>query len=105
MSLTPKWSPSQICRCQSAFTTAFAAVVADSVRSLAQRSAVAAKDISQIIQDSIQKITKVSSINAQIAGASEDLSNASLVMQQQSQQMESLVLNFEKKALGDEHAA
>ena len=101
MSLTPKWSPSQICRCQSAFTTAFAAVVADAARSLAQRSAFAAKDISQIIQ----KITKVSSINAQIAGASEDLSNASLVMQQQSQQMESLVLNFEKKALGDEHAA
>lgn len=126
------------------------AVVADAVRSLAQRSAVAAKDISQMIQGSIEKIslgndvtgrngeslekivqeiTKVSQINTEIAGASqqqssalsqitqamnsldqstqknsiasEDLNQASLIMQQQSQQMESLVLSFEKKALGD----
>jgi methyl-accepting chemotaxis protein len=71
------------------------AVVADAVRTLAQRSAVAAKDISQMIQASVDKIsfgngvatrsgtslenivssvTKVSDLNTEIAGASKEQS-------------------------------
>lgn len=71
------------------------AVVAEAVRSLAQRSAIAAKDISQMIQSSVDKIsagngiasrsgqslenivssvTKVSDLNTEIAGASKEQS-------------------------------
>ncbi len=71
------------------------AVVAEAVRSLAQRSALAAKDISQMIQSSVDKIsygngvasrsgeslenivssvTKVSDLNSEIAGASKEQS-------------------------------